>query len=77
MISRVDKAANCLSVMCKACYIRIAEDEVNGDGYEKVVDGNFKEIMDTIIKRQLDFFKKEHLPAPSEIFKDPLTRKRK
>ena len=33
VISRVDKAANCLCIMCRACYIRIATAEVRGPGY--------------------------------------------
>lgn len=77
VISRVDKAANCLSVMCKACYIRIAEAEVNGEGYEKMVGGTFEEIKETIILRQLAFLKEENLPAPTELKTNPLTQKRR
>lgn len=43
VISRVDKAANCLCIMCKACHIQIAEDEVNGFGYDQVTAGSFEE----------------------------------
>ena len=55
--------------MCKACYIRIADAEVNGEGYEPIGDDNssFEEVKNTIIDRQIDFLKNEHLPAPKEI----------
>ena len=36
VITRVDKAANCLCVMCKACYKRVAMAELNGPAYERV-----------------------------------------
>ena len=70
VISRVDKAANCLCVMCKACYIRIAKAEVDGDGYEKIGnDGDSAdEVMKIITDKQLEFLKSEHLPAPKEFF---------
>ena len=36
VITRVDKAADCLCVMCKACYKRVAMAELNGPAYERV-----------------------------------------
>ena len=66
VIARVDKAANCLSVICKKCYIDIAKaDEVEGDGYETIGGGEeFEEVRNTIVKRQLEYLKQQHLPAP-------------
>ena len=34
--TRVDKAANCLRVMRKACYKRVAMAQLNGPAYERV-----------------------------------------
>ena len=36
VITRVDKAANCLCIMCKACYVRLATEEMEGPGYSRV-----------------------------------------
>ena len=33
VMTRVDKAGNCLCVMCKACYRRVAVAELNGPAY--------------------------------------------
>ena len=49
VISRVDEAANCLSVMCKACYKRVAEAELNGEGYERI--GGADESAETVLDR--------------------------
>ena len=63
VFTRVDKAANCLCVMCKSCYIQLATDEMEGPGYSrKGVD--LASIKSTIIKRQADFLRQEHLPIP-------------
>ena len=44
VITRVDKAADCLCVMCKACYKRVAMAELNGPAYERV-EGESLEII--------------------------------
>ena len=71
VITRVDKAANCLSIMCKACYVRVAEAELNGPEYTKVNGESLEAIMDTIVLRQKQFLKEEHLPIPRKYTKIP------
>ena len=36
VITRVDKAANCLCIICKACYVQLAKAEMEGPGYSRV-----------------------------------------
>ena len=60
VITRVDKAANCLCVMCKACYKRVSMAELNGPAYERVE--SLEVIMEGITQRQLKYLKLEYLP---------------
>ena len=46
--TRLDKAANCLCVMCKACYKRVAMAELNGPAYERVEGESLEVIMEGI-----------------------------
>lgn len=55
--------------MCKARYMRIVEEEVNGKGYEKVTDSSFEEIQGAIVERKIDSLDTEHLPAPKASFR--------
>ena len=48
VITRVDKAANCLCLMCKACYKRVAMAELNGPAYERVEGESLEVIMEGI-----------------------------
>ena len=64
VFTRVDKAANCLCIMCKACYVRLVTDEMEGPGYSRIEGADFASIKSTIIKRQADFLRQEHLPIP-------------
>ena len=65
MISRVDKAANCLCIICKACYIQLATtEEMEGPGYSRVEGEYTVSIKSVIVKRQLDFLRQEFLPIP-------------
>ena len=59
VITRVDKAANCLCIMYKACYARLATEEMAGPGYSIVEGVDLASIKSTIIiaKRQLDFLR--------------------
>ena len=62
VITRVDKAANCLCVMCKACYKRVSMAELNGPAYERVE--SLEVIMEGITQRQLKYLKLEYLLIP-------------
>ena len=59
----VDKAANCLCVMCIACYKRAAMAELNGPAYERVGE-SLETIMEDITERQLKYLNLEYLPIP-------------
>ena len=61
---RVDKAANCLCVMCKTCYVQLATDKMEGPGYSRMEGVDLASIKSTIIKRQSDFLRQEHLTIP-------------
>ena len=62
--ARVDKAENCLCVMCKACYKRVAMAELNGPANERVEGESLEILMEAITERQLKYLKLEHLPIP-------------
>ena len=62
--ARVDKAENCLCVMCKACYKRVAMAELNGPVCERVEGESLEILMDDIAERQLKYLKLEYLPIP-------------
>ena len=64
VITRVDKAENCLCVMCKACYKRVAMAELNGPANERVEGESLEILMEAITERQLKYLKLEHLPIP-------------
>ena len=64
VITRVDKAANCLCVTCKACYKRAAMAELNGPAHERVEGESLEIIMEDITERQLKYLKLEYLPIP-------------
>ena len=64
VFTRVDKAANCLCIMCKACYVQLATDKMEGPGYSRIEGVDLASIKSTIIKRQADFLRQEHLPIP-------------
>ncbi len=66
VFSRVDKAANCISIMCKACYIRIGKAEVEGDGHERIGEPgeHYDAVSKKIMVNQARFLKEEHLPRP-------------
>ena len=55
VFTRVDKAANCLCIMCKACCVRLATDEMEGPGYSRIEGVDLASIKSTIIKHQADF----------------------
>ena len=44
VITKVDKAANCLSVLCKACYARVSTAELSGPGYKRVESELFPDL---------------------------------
>ena len=64
VITRVDKAAYCLRVLCKACYKKIAMAELNGPAYERV-QGESLQIIEDITERQLKYLKLEYLTIAS------------
>ena len=65
VITRVDKAANCLlCIICKACYIQLATEEMEGPGYSRVEGEDLVSIKSVIVKRRLDFLRQEFLPIP-------------
>ena len=64
VFTRVNKAANCLCIMCKACYVQLATDEMEGPGYSRIEGVDLASIKSTITKRQADFLPQEHLPIP-------------
>ena len=60
MITRVDKAANCLRIICKACYVQLAKAEMEGPGYSRVGGEDLVvSIKSVILKRQWDFLRQE------------------
>ena len=63
VITRVDKAVNCLCITCKACYIQLATEEMEGPGYSRVRE-DLVSIKSVIVKRHLDFLRQEFLPIP-------------
>ena len=64
VITRVDKAAKCLCIICKACYVQLAKAEMEGPGYSRVEGEDFVSIKSVIVKRQWDFLRQEFLPIP-------------
>ena len=69
VITKVDKAANCLSVMCKACYARVTTGELSGPGYTRVESELFPDLIEKITTRQITYLLKEHLPIPMVMVK--------
>ena len=65
VITKVDKAANCLCIMCKSCYKRVVMQELDSPGYTRVEGDNLETIMDNIIERQQEYLNKECLPIPN------------
>ena len=61
-MARVDKAANCIYIMCKACYVLLATEEMEGPEYSRVEGVDLASIKSTIVKRQRDFLGHEFLP---------------
>ena len=64
VFTRVDKAANCLCILCKSCYVQLPTDEMEGSGYSRIEGVDLASIKSAIIKRQADFLRQEHLPIP-------------
>ena len=64
VITEVEKAANCLSVMCEACYARVTTAELSGPGYTRVDSEMFPDLIEKITTRQITYLLKEHLPIP-------------
>ena len=50
-------AANCLCIMCKACYVRLATEEMEGPGCSRVEGVDLASIKITIVKHQRDFLR--------------------
>ena len=69
VITKVDQAANCLSVMCKACYARVTTSELSGPGYTPVESEVFPDLIDKITTKQITYLLKEHLPIPMVMVK--------
>lgn len=46
VFTKVDKAANCVGIMCKHCYARLATAELEGPGYDKI-EGELEGIHET------------------------------
>ena len=69
VITTVDKAANCLSVMCNACYARVTTAELSGPGYTRVESELFPDLIEKIPTRQITYLLKEHLPIPMDMVK--------
>ena len=59
VLTKVDKAANSLCVMCKACYKRVAMGELNGPAYERVEGKSLEIIIEDITERKLKYLKLE------------------
>ena len=70
-ITRVDKAANFLCVMSKACSKNVAMAELNGPAYERVEGESLEILMEDITERQLKYLKLEYLPIPRVNVKIP------
>ena len=49
VISRVDKAANYLCIICKACYVQLATAEMEGLGYSRVKGEDLVSIKSAIV----------------------------
>ena len=64
VITKVDKAANCLSVMCKTCYARVTTAKLSGPGYTRVDSQLFPDLTEKITTRQITYLLKKHLPIP-------------
>ena len=62
VITRVDKAANCLCIICKACYVQLAKAEMEGPGYSRV-EGDLVSIKSVIVKRQWNFYDRNFYPS--------------
>lgn len=69
VFSRVDKAANCICIMCKACYVRLATDELEGPGYQRL-EGELIAVQRDIVDRQWEFFETEKLPITQVKYRD-------
>ena len=61
---RMDKAANCLCVICKGCCVQLVTEEMEVPGYSRVEREGFASIMSAIVKRQWDFLRQK-FPYPS------------
>ena len=64
VITRVDKAANCLCIICKACYVQLSKAEMESPGYSRVEGEDLVSIKSVIVKRQWNFLRQEFLPIP-------------
>lgn len=62
VITKVDKASNCLGIMCKTCYGRVAKAELEEPGYEMVDELHIAQ--EDITQRHLAYVTSEHLPVP-------------
>ena len=71
VITKVDKAANCLSVMSKACYAGVTVAELSGPAYKRIDGESLTEILQQITTRQLDYLRSAYLPIPLISVKDP------
>ena len=58
VITKVDKAANCLCIMCKACYKRVVMQELDDPGYKRVERDSLETTMDNVIERQQEYLNK-------------------
>ena len=52
VITKVDKAANCVCIMCKACYKRVVMQKLDSPAYKRVERDTLETVMDNIIERQ-------------------------
>ena len=50
--------------MCKAWYVRLATEEMEGPGYSRIQEVDLASIKSTITKCQADSLRQEHLPIP-------------
>lgn len=73
VITRVDKASKCLTIICKACYKRLSKDELNSPGYSEVQGESLESTTVEIVQRQTTFLEPEHLPVPKVSITDPET----
>ena len=69
VFSRVDKAANCICIICKACYVRLATDELKGPGYQRL-EGELIAVQRDIVDRQWEFLETEKLPITPVKYRD-------